>query len=113
VDLFAVPTITCQVLYVFLMVENSTRRIVYFNLTAHPTMEWTARLFVEAFPWETAPTYILRDRDHIYGRVFTAIVEAMGIEDVPKAPRSPWQNPYREVDRGGAEGLSGSRDRAQ
>jgi hypothetical protein len=96
VDFFTVPTITCQVLYVFLMIENSTRRIVHFNVTAHPTMEWTARQLVEAFPWDTAPNYILRDRDCIYGRVFTAMVEAMGIEDVPTAPRSPWQNPYIE-----------------
>jgi putative transposase len=96
VDFFTVPTITCQILYVFLMVENSTRRVVHFNVTAHPTMEWTARQLVEAFPWDTAPTYILRDRDNIYGRVFTAMVKAMGIEDVPTAPRSPWQNPYVE-----------------
>jgi hypothetical protein len=66
VDFFTVPTITCQILYVFLMVENSTRRIVHFNVTAHPTMDWTARQLVEAFPWNTAPTYILRDRDSIY-----------------------------------------------
>ena len=95
-DFFTVPTITCQVLYVFLMVENATRRIVHFNVTAHPTMEWTSRQIVEAFPWNSAPTYILRDRDSINGRVFKAMVEAMGIEDVPTAPRSPWQNPYIE-----------------
>ena len=96
VDFFTVPTITCQVLYVFLMVENSTRRIVHFNLIAHPTMEWTTRQLVEAFRWDTAPTYIRRDRDKIYGRVFTAMVKAMGIEDVPTAPRPPWQIPYIE-----------------
>ena len=61
--------------YVFLMVENSTRRIVHFNVTAHPTMEWTSRQLVEAFPWNSAPTCILRDRDSIHGRVFTAMVE--------------------------------------
>ena len=100
--------------YVFLMVENSTRRIVHFNVTAHPTMEWTSRQLVEAFPWNSAPTCILRDRDSIYGRVFTAMVEATGIEDVPAAPRSPWQNPYyREADRYGMEELPGPRDRAQ
>jgi transposase InsO family protein len=96
VDFFTVPTITCQVLYVFLMVDNACRRIVHFNVTAHPTMEWTAQQLVEAFPWDTAPTYILRDRDCIYGRIFTAMVAAMGIEDVRTAPRSPWQNPYIE-----------------
>lgn len=90
------PTITCQVLYVLLIAENSTRRIAHFNITAHPTMEWTSRQLVEAYPWDTAPTYILRDRDSTYGRVFTAMVEAMGIEDVPTAPRSPWQNPCVE-----------------
>jgi len=57
-------------------------------------MEWTSRQLVEAFPWDAAPTYILRDRDSIYGRVFTAMVEAVGIEDVPTAPQPPWQNPY-------------------
>jgi hypothetical protein len=96
VDFFTVPTITCQIFYVFLMAENSTRRMVHFNVTAYPTMELTSRQLVEAFPWDTAPTYILRDRDHIYGRVFRAMVEAMGIEDVPTAPRSPWQSLHIE-----------------
>jgi transposase InsO family protein len=96
VDFFTVPTITCQILYVFLMVDNASRRIVHFNVTAHPTMEWTAQQLIEAFPWDTAPTYILRDRDSIYGWIFRSQVKAMGIKDVVTAPRSPWQNPYIE-----------------
>jgi len=77
--------------------KNHSHEIVSVDFfTVHPTMEWTSRQLVEAFPWDTAPTYILRDRDSIYGRVFTAMVEAMGIEDVPTASRSPWQNPYIE-----------------
>lgn len=95
-DFFTVPTITCQILCLFLMVANSTRRIVHFNVAPHPTLEWTPRQLVEALPWDAAPTCILRDRDRICGRVFTAMVEAMGIEDVPTGPRSPWQNPYIE-----------------
>ena len=91
VDFFTVPTVSCQILYVFLMIENSTRRIVHFNVTAHPTMEWTSRQLVEAFPWNTAPTYILRDRDSTYGRVFKAMVEAQGgdpaaVDDLSKLP---------------------------
>jgi transposase InsO family protein len=96
VDFFTVPTITCQVVYVFLVVHNASRRIVHFNVTAHPTMEWTARQLVEAFPWDSAPAYLLRDNDAIYGQVFRKQLEALGIRDVPTAPRSPWQNPYVE-----------------
>ena len=96
VDFFTVPTLTCQVLYVFLMVHNASRRIVHFNVTAHPTMEWTARQILEAFPWDSAPAYILRDNDCIYGQVFLNQLDAMEIEDGTTAPRSPWQNPYIE-----------------
>lgn len=70
VDFFTVPTISCQVLYVFLLIHNASRRIVHFNVTAHPTMEWTARQLVEAFPRDSAPAYLLRDNDAIYGQVF-------------------------------------------
>jgi len=96
VDFFTVPTITCRVLYVFLMVHNASRRIVHVNVTPHPTMEWTAQQLVEAFPWDSAPRYLLRDNDRIYGWDFTSQVEMLGIEDCSTSYRSPWQNPYIE-----------------
>ena len=69
---------------------------MHFNVTEHPTAEWTAQQVVEAFPWDTAPRYLLRDRDGIYGAVFSERVKGLGIEEVLSAPRSPWQNPYAE-----------------
>ncbi len=93
VDFFTVPTITCRVLYVFLMVHNASRRIVHFNVTDHPTMDWAAQQLVEAFPWDSAPKYLLRDNDKIYGWDFTSQVEILGIEDCSTSYRSPWQNP--------------------
>ena len=68
----------------------------WFAVTRHPTAEWLAQQIVEAFPWETAPTYLVRDNDGAYGPVFTRRVRAMGIRDRPISPRSPWQNPYAE-----------------
>ena len=96
VDFFTVPTIRFQILYVFLVLAHERRRIVHFNVTAHPTAEWTAQQFREAFPWDTAPRYLLRDRDRIFGRNFVDQVKAMGIKQVRSAPRSPWQRAYVE-----------------
>jgi putative transposase len=96
VDFFTVPTIRFQVLYVFLVLAHERRRIVHFAVTAHPTAEWTAHQLREAFPWETAPRYLLRDRDRIFGQEFVNQVKAMGIEQVLSAPRSPWQKAYIE-----------------
>ena len=96
VDFFTVPTIGYRVLYVFLMVHNASRRIVHFNVTANPTAAWAALQVLQAFPWDTAPKYLLRDRDGIYGRVFRSQLKAMGITELMSAPRSPWQNPYIE-----------------
>jgi hypothetical protein len=75
---------------------GASRRIVRFNVTAHPTMEWTARQLVQSFPWDTAPAYILRDSDSIYGWDYTTQLKRMGFENLPTAPRSPWQNPHIE-----------------
>jgi transposase InsO family protein len=94
VDFFAVPTIRFQILYVFLVLAHDRRRIVHFAVTAHPTAEWTAQQMREAFPWDTAPRYLLRDRDRIFGNDFVDQVKAMGIKQVLSAPRSPWQNAY-------------------
>jgi len=96
VDFFTVPTIRFQVLYVFLVLAHERRRIVHFAVTAHPTAEWTAHQRREAFPWETAPRYLLRDRDRIFGQEFVNQVKAMGIQQVLSAPRSPWQRAYIE-----------------
>lgn len=96
VDFFTVPTIHFQVLYVFLVLAHERRRIVHFAVTAHPTAEWTAHQLREAFPWETAPRYLLRDRDRIFGYEFVNQLKAMGIQQVLSAPRSPWQRAYIE-----------------
>jgi putative transposase len=89
VDFFTVPTIRFQILYVFLVLAHDRRRIVHFAVTAHPTAEWTAQQMREAFPWESAPRYLLRDRDRIFGKDFVDQVKAMGIKQVLSAPRSP------------------------
>jgi putative transposase len=96
VDFFTVPAIRFQVLYVFLVLAHERRRIVHFNVTAHPTAEWTAQQLRNAFPWDSAPRYLLRDRDRIFGDDFTRQVQDMGIEQVLSAPRSPWQRAYVE-----------------
>ena len=95
-DFFTVPTVQCRVLFVFILLAHERRRIVHFNITEHPTAQWTAQQIVDAFPWDTAPRYLLRDRDSIYGATFQSRVENMGIEEVKIAPQSPWQNPYCE-----------------
>ena len=91
VDFFTVPTIRFQVLCVFLVLAHDRRRIVHFNVTAHPTAEWSAQPLREAFPFEQIPRYLLRDRDGIFGGEFPKDVKAMGIKEVLSAPRSPWR----------------------
>jgi putative transposase len=95
-DFFVVPTVTHRVLFVLLILAHERRRIVHFNMTEHPTAQWTAQQVVDAFPWDEAPRYVLRDRDRVYGTAFQQRVQHMGIEEVLTAPRSPWQNPYVE-----------------
>jgi putative transposase len=96
VDFFTVPTVRFQVLYVFLVLAHDRRRIVHFNVTAHPTAEWTAQQLREAFPFELIPRYLLRDRDRIFGSEFGKDVKAMGIKEVLSAPGSPWQRAFVE-----------------
>ncbi len=91
-DLFVVPTIGFKLLYAFVVVRLDRRDLVWINVTAHPTAEWVARQITEAFPWNEAPRYMIRDRDCIYGAVVTRRLRAMGIRDKPIAPASPWQN---------------------
>ena len=96
IDFFTVPTIRLQVLYIFLVLAHDRRRILHFGVTAHPTAEWTAQQIREAFPWDAAPRYLLRDRDRIFGDEFKKQVKDMGIQEVLSAPRSPWQRAYIE-----------------
>jgi putative transposase len=95
-DFFVVPTVTHTVLFVLLILAHERRRVVYCTIMEHPTALWTAQQVVEAFPWDEAPRYLLRDRDRISGASFRQRVQHMGIEEVLIAPRSPWQNPYVE-----------------
>jgi len=96
IDFFTVPTIRFQILYVFLVLAHDRRRLVHFNVTAHPTAEWTAQQLREAFPFDQIPRYLLRDRDGIFGSGFREDVKVMGIKEVLSAPRSPWQRAYVE-----------------
>jgi putative transposase len=96
IDFFTVPTATFRVLYVFIVLSHDRRHIVHFNVTAHPTAPWTAQQLVEAFPFDSAPRYLLRDRDAIYGEKVRRRIKSLGIEEVVTAPRSPWQNPFVE-----------------
>src|SRR5471032_725947 len=95
-DLFVVPTIGFGLLYAFVVVRLDPRDLVWINVTAYPTAEWIARQITEAFPWNEAPRYLLRDRDRVYGTVVTRRLRAMGIRDRPIAPASPWQNGFAE-----------------
>ena len=83
-------------LYILVILSHDRRELVHFEVTTSPTAEWTARQITEAFPWDEVPRYIIRDRDCTYGRLYRDRIEAMGIHDVPTAPRSPWQNGYVE-----------------
>src|SRR4029077_12517954 len=95
-DLFVVPTIGFDLLYAFVTVRLGRRDVVWIHVTTNPTAEWVARQITEAFPWDEAPRYLIRDRDRIYGPVVTRRLRAMGIRDKPTASASPWQNGYAE-----------------
>jgi len=96
IDFFVVPTVKSTVLFVLVVLAHHRRRVVHFSVTEHPTSEWTAQQIVEAFPWDEAPKYLLRDRDRVHGATFRRRVRSLGIEEVLTAPRSPWQNPYAQ-----------------
>jgi transposase InsO family protein len=96
IDLFVVPRISFRLLYGLLVLGHGRRRILSLAVIAHPTAEWIARQVTEACAWESAPQYLIRDRDGVYGEAFTRRIAAMGIRDRPTAPRSPWQNGYAE-----------------
>jgi len=96
VDLFVVPTISFRLLYGLLILQHGRRQILWFGVTAHPTAEWIARQLTEAYGWTSAPRFLIRDRDAVYGDIFKRRLLAMGIRDRPTAARSPWQNGYAE-----------------
>jgi putative transposase len=96
IDFFTVPTISFRIPYVFLVLSHERRRVIHFNVTSHPTAEWTSQQLIQAFPYDCAPQYIIRDRDCIYGVEVQRQLKDMGINQVLTAPRSPWQSPYIE-----------------
>jgi len=96
IDFFTVPTARLRVLFVLVVLAHHRRRVVHFNVTEHPTANWTAQQVVDAFPDESAPSYLLRDRDQVFGRQFRHRMKGLGIEEVLTAPQSPWQNPFAE-----------------
>jgi transposase InsO family protein len=96
IDLFVVSTIAFQRLFAFLVLGHERRRLLWFAVTRNPTADWLARQITEAFPWDDAPKYLIRDNDRVFGAVFKAHVRAMGIRDGPTSFRSPWQNGYVE-----------------
>ena len=96
IDMCVVPTLTYERLFAFLVLGHGRRQLLWIEVTRHPTAEWLARQITEAFPWASAPAYVVRDNDGAYGRVFTSRVRAMGIRDRPISPGSPWQNGYAE-----------------
>jgi transposase InsO family protein len=95
-DLFVVPTVGFNLLYTFVIVRLDRRELVWLGVTGNPTAEWIARQITEAFPWNEAPRYLIRDQDGIYGDRVRRRIEAMGIRDRPIARGSPWQNGYAE-----------------
>jgi len=96
IDLFVVPTAFFKLLYGLVILRHQRRRLVGFGVTAHPTAEWIAQQVTEAFPWDQAPRYLIRDHDGVYGHTFVRRVRAMGIRDRLITARSPWQNGYAE-----------------
>ena len=95
-DFLTVPTITFKVFHVLVLLHHERRRIIYFNITTNPTAYWVAQQIREAFPWDSAPRYLIHDRDPAFQGECRTAIKAMGIESVRIAPQSPWQNPYCE-----------------
>jgi transposase InsO family protein len=95
-DFLIVPTVGFRLLFVLVILRHERRRLISLSVTAYPTAEWIARQITDAFPWDEAPDYLIRDRDASYGSVVTKRLAAMGIRDHPMAPRSPWQNGHAE-----------------
>jgi transposase InsO family protein len=95
-DLFVVRTISFKLLYGLVILRHARRRLVTIAVTANPTDQWIAGQVTDAFPWDEAPGYLLRDRDGAFGPAYTRRIRTMGIRDRPTAPRSPWQKGHVE-----------------
>jgi len=95
-DFFTVPTATFRVLFVLVVLSHARHRLVHFNVTEHPTAEWTARQLLEVCAQEEAPRYLIRDRDHVYRERFSCQAKTLDIREAVIAPRAPWQNAYAE-----------------
>lgn len=96
IDFLTVPTVSFRILYCFVVLLHQRRIVVHFNVTEYPTAQWTAQQIIDAFPYDEAPRYLLRDRDSTYGEFFSRRVKHMGVKKVITSPRSPWQTPYVE-----------------
>src|SRR2546425_5982677 len=96
IDFFIVPTVRLRILFAFVVLAHDRRRVLHFNVTEYPTAAWTAQQIVNAFPDDSAPSFLLRDRDSIYGDAFRQRVKGMGIGEVLTAPHCPWQNPFAD-----------------
>src|SRR6185295_11527466 len=94
-DFFVVPTSSCRLLFVLVILVHERRRVVHVAVTDRPTAAWTAQQLREAFPWDEAPRYLVRDRDTAFA-AWATTAAAIGINDVMTAPHSPWQNAYAE-----------------
>ena len=96
VDFFSIPTLTYSLLHVFVILSHDRRKLIHFNVTKHPTDEWTSRQLIEACPWVTDYKYLIRDRDSRYASSFKERLSQLNIEDIKTSYRSPWQNGYVE-----------------
>jgi putative transposase len=96
IDFFVVPTLTFRLLFAFIVLRHDRRELIHINVTDHPSAGWTAQQIVDAFPYDSAPKYLLRDRDAAYGAEFTHRIAGLGMRELLIAPRAPWQNPLAE-----------------
>ena len=96
IDFFTIPTMTFTVLYGFVVIDHLRRRLLHLDVTEHPTAQWTAQHIIETFPEHSAPRFLFRNRDGIFGLAVRSRIQGMGIKEVISAPRSPWQYPYAE-----------------
>jgi len=96
IDFFTVHTATFRTLYVFLILSLDRRRIIHFNVTTNPSSDWTSLQLTQAFPFDSAPRYLIRDRDSIYGQQVPNTLDMLGTKEVVISRRSPWQNGFCE-----------------
>ncbi len=97
VDMFVVATATFRLLYALIVLGHNRRRVIHFDVTQNPTQDWLSCQMTEAFPWDTAPRYLLRDRDKSYGSAFRDRVRAMGIEEARHCPAVTLAEPLRRA----------------